>query len=79
MDKRLIVTKDSATNYRYQNSINAFSFAIRGTKEKALQKENAEMRSSRAGSATRRASAFEKAEQNNRWVQLKPFKRWTKQ
>ena len=40
--ERLIVAKDGGTNYRYQNSINAFSFAIRGTKEKALQKENAD-------------------------------------
>ena len=42
VDNRLIVTKDRATNYRYKKSINAFSFAKKGTKEKALQKENAD-------------------------------------
>ena len=36
------MVEDSATNYRYQKSINAFSFAKKGTKEKALQKENAD-------------------------------------
>ena len=29
------------TIFRYQNTFNAFSFEAKGTKEKALQKENA--------------------------------------
>ena len=42
---------------------------MKGTKEKALQKENAVFAYA-AGAATRRATAFEKAVQNNRWVQI---------
>ena len=42
---------------------------MKGTKEKALQKENAVFAYA-AGAATRRATAFEKAVQNNRWVKI---------
>jgi hypothetical protein len=47
------------TIYRYQNSFIAFSFEQVAPKEKALQKEKGVF------SPTRRATAFEKAVQNN--------------
>ena len=42
---------------------------MKGTKEKALQKENAVFAYA-ASAATRRATAFEKAVQNNRRMQI---------
>ena len=42
---------------------------MKGTKEKALQKENAVFAYA-ASAATRRATAFEKAVQNNRCVKI---------
>ena len=57
---RLYRQRKAAKDFCYQDLLDAFSFETIGTKEKALQKENADYRSSRW------ASAFEKAEQNNR-------------
>ena len=48
--------------------LSAFSFEKIAPKEKAPQKEKGRLRSRRAGAATRRAVAFEKATQNNRRV-----------
>ena len=56
----LFFQRKAAKDFCYQDLLDAFSFETIGTKEKALQKENADYRSSRW------ASAFEKAEQNNR-------------
>jgi hypothetical protein len=57
---RLFRQRKAAKPFCYQDLIDAFSFEARGTKEKALQKENAVF------SPARRAVAFEKATQNNR-------------
>ena len=57
------MSKNSDTNPNHCLSFIAFSFATRGTKEKALQKENAVFCANAA-----RATAFEKAVQNNRLV-----------
>ena len=45
----LFFQRKAAKYFWYQRSFNAFSFETIGTKEKALQKENAVMRSRRAG------------------------------
>ena len=45
----LFFQRKAAKPFCYQNLLNAFSFETIGTKEKALQKENAVMRSRRAG------------------------------
>ena len=60
---RLFRQRKAAKWFCYQNGYNAFSFETIGPKEKALQKENAVFCAPAA-----QASAFEKAEQNNRLV-----------
>ena len=71
---RLFSQRKAAKNFWYQRSFNAFSFEVKGPKEKALQKENAVMRSRRkppklisftsGNPYAARAVAFEKAPQN---------------
>ena len=46
---RLFRQRKAAKNFCYQDLLDSFSFETIGTKEKALQKENAVMRSRRAG------------------------------
>jgi hypothetical protein len=57
---RLFCQRKAAKSFCYQDFSNAFSFETIGTKEKALQKENAVFCANAA-----RATAFEKAVQNN--------------
>ena len=46
---RLFSQRKAPKDFCYQDLLDAFSFETIGTKEKALQKENAVMRSRRAG------------------------------
>jgi hypothetical protein len=82
------VSKVSATNYRYQNFYIAFSFAIRGTKEKALQKENADffaltprgraLLKKRGKTTGGCGKTFEKVDETIALVQLKLLKKRSK-
>ena len=61
---RLWCQRKAAKDFCYQDLLDAFFFESRATKKKALQKRNGVFSLKPRGSAARRASAFEKAEQN---------------